>query len=444
MRWKREHYLAAFIPFFAYIAILLMVANDATDDVSDNIVLSIAASTSALSLMALNLFLSIRLRVSEKVFGGLDKQYFLHKFNGYSIVVFVFLHWFLGAKSRTGEFITGEQAKIGHWLGMVSFYLFLFLIIITIAKRLPKYIGKFLVIYNKDFVTYEKWRLMHKLMGVVFILVACHHSLVNPQLGVPFPETKTFWYVFYVSLFGTTSYLVSLCQGLFGHKKYIVTESKLLSTNVKKIKFAPKVRNNQLVKSGQFSFISFPEYTELNEPHPFTLSGVERDGSLSVIVKNKGNFTQQFVSNVKMGDIVNVSAPHGSFHFTSGKSNNQIWIAASIGITPFISWCSDICRREDLNVYLIHSVNRSEKETYLEELEEIKIKCANVRVIQHLTDGTDGKRLGIDMIRRYCGGDLRSTDLFFCGPKSMKSSLLRDMRKLNRPMSFNTEHFEFR
>ena len=46
-----------------------------------------------------------------------------------------------------------------------------------------------------------------------------------------------------------------------------MTESKLLATNVKKIKFAPKVRNNQLVKSGQFSFISFPEYTELNEPH---------------------------------------------------------------------------------------------------------------------------------------------------------------------------------
>ena len=89
MRWKREHYLAAFIPFFAYIAILLMVANDATDQVSDNIVLSIAASTSALSLMALNLFLSIRLRVSEKVFGGLDKQYFLHKFNSIFIIGFI-------------------------------------------------------------------------------------------------------------------------------------------------------------------------------------------------------------------------------------------------------------------------------------------------------------------------------------------------------------------
>jgi len=151
VRWKRERYLAAFIPFFAFIAIFVMVANDATDDVSDNIVLSIAASTSALCLMALNLFLSIRLRVSEKVFGGLDKQYFFHKFNGISIVVFVFLQWFLGAKSRTGEFITGDQANIAHWLGVVSFYLFLFLIIITIAKRLPKYIGKFLAIYNKHF-----------------------------------------------------------------------------------------------------------------------------------------------------------------------------------------------------------------------------------------------------------------------------------------------------
>ena len=148
---KKERYLAAFIPFSAFIAIFVMVANDATDDVSDNIVLSIAASTSALSLMALNLFLSIRLRVSEKVFGGLDKQCFFHNFNGISIVVFVFLHWFLGAKSRTGEFITGDQANFAHWLGVVSFYLFLFLIIITIAKRLPKYIGKFLAIYNKHF-----------------------------------------------------------------------------------------------------------------------------------------------------------------------------------------------------------------------------------------------------------------------------------------------------
>jgi hypothetical protein len=56
-------------------------------------------------------------------------------------------------------------------------------------------------------------------------------------------------------------------NGYLVTKKYIVTESKLLATNVKKIKFAPKVRNNQLVKSGEFSFLSFPEYTELNEPH---------------------------------------------------------------------------------------------------------------------------------------------------------------------------------
>jgi len=54
--------------------------------------------------------------------------------------------------SDSAEFITGDQANFAHWLGVVSFYLFLFLIIITIAKRLPKYIGKFLAIYNKHFL----------------------------------------------------------------------------------------------------------------------------------------------------------------------------------------------------------------------------------------------------------------------------------------------------
>jgi len=50
-------------------------------------------------------------------------------------------------------------------------------------------------------------------------------------------------------------------------KIYCDRKQAFLATNVKKIEFAPKVRNNQLVESGQFSFISFLEYTELNEPH---------------------------------------------------------------------------------------------------------------------------------------------------------------------------------
>lgn len=71
--------------------------------------------------------------------------------------------------------------------------------------------------------------------------------------------------------------------------------------------------------------------------HPHTISSAwANDGRLTFIIKALGDHTRTLVDRVQLKDVVTVEGPYGRFNF-DGKPQRQIWIGASIGITPFIA-----------------------------------------------------------------------------------------------------------
>ena len=88
-------------------------------------------------------------------------------------------------------------------------------------------------------------------------------------------------------------------------------------------------------KPGQFGVLRFTGAGKA-EPHPFSYSKIEKNGSLRVTIKALGDFTFGLNNAIEIGQDVRIQGPFGRFQHT-GKTS-EIWVAGGIGITPFFAW----------------------------------------------------------------------------------------------------------
>jgi predicted ferric reductase len=65
-----------------------------------------------------------------------------------------------------------------------------------------------------------------------------------------------------------------------------------------------------------------------------------------------------------------VDGPYGEFNYRTGSAR-QLWIAAGIGITPFLSWIRDFERQPlDREVDFFYTTNVPEEALFLDEIEK--------------------------------------------------------------------------
>ena len=113
-------------------------------------------------LMAWSFILSLRLRMLEPAFGGLDSMYRSHRWTGTLAVVAMYLHTSVEAEIEGG--IPGASERMADAAedlvetGQVMLYV---LVIISLIRWIP----------------YRYWRLTHKFLGVPFAF-ACWHMFV--------------------------------------------------------------------------------------------------------------------------------------------------------------------------------------------------------------------------------------------------------------------------
>ena len=79
----------------------------------------------------------------------------------------------------------------------------------------------------------------------------------------------------------------------------------------------------------------------LREPHPFTISSAPHEPDVRLSIKSSGDWTQHLHEHLESGARAFVDGPYGEFNYKTG-GHRQIWIAAGIGITPFLSWIRDL------------------------------------------------------------------------------------------------------
>ena len=375
----------------------------------------------ALIAMALTQILATRLSFVEPVFGGLDRVYVLHKWLGISALVMVLLHDTIDADIEGIGRETG-LTDLAETMGEISLYAFLILVLITIVTFIP----------------YNLWKWSHKLMGTFFALSVFHLAFINK----PFANTDLIGsYVLIVCGLGLLAYLYTLLPQNFGARTRGFKVSHVEKTgDAFAVELSPEAKPVKH-RAGQFAFINF-DIPHLGEAHPFTISAAPNaENTLRFTIKPLGDYTKNLTTKLKAGTTAHISPAYGHFRLRNNKVP-QIWIAAGIGVTPFLAWLGELTP-EHPTVDFFYCIRGRDSAPHLDEVEARAAQLPNLNL--HIIDSSHMGRLTAATISEKIGSELRKSCAFFCGPEVMRNALMRDLQAHGlRRSRFNYEEFEIR
>lgn len=369
-------------------------------------------SSWAVTVFAANFLMATRAKWVEKIFGGLDKMYMIHRRSGIIAVVLLILHFLFVPRDLT-EFTIGKP---------MGFYAFVLILIGVILSAAPVFKRK---------IKYDKWINFHKLMGVFFVLGVVH-SLKVPTLTSQLPLVRV--YVYGMALIGIIAWIYkAFLYNLFNKKlKYTVDIVKHFANDTSEILLQP-INKNLSFSAGQFTFISF-EGMNKNEAHPFTISNHPNDDYIRLTIKALGDYTAGLQGSIKKGIKAKIQGSFGLFDFKKARYKKQLWLAGGIGITPFLSFIREV--NTDFDITLVWSVKSKEEANYQEEIEEIASEKQNLKFVLW-----DSKTKGHFSIGdRYNSQTIKDHSVFICGAEVMRESYIKQL--LEKGISINDIHYE--
>lgn len=113
-----------------------------------------------------------------------------------------------------------------------------------------------------------------------------------------------------------------------------------------------------------------------------------------------------------------IEGPYG--HFGARLQGPQVWVAAGIGVTPFVALAGALEQGHG-PVTLMYSVRDTDHAPHLAELQQIAQEKAQFTLIVWETAQTG--RLTPEAIVAQAGDGLSATRVLFCGPVDMRRSL---------------------
>jgi predicted ferric reductase len=381
-------------------------------------------SSSAMILWASGIVLSNKPRLLEPYFGGLDRMYIIHKNINMLALLIIVVHLIIVP--------TTDKGGPGVWIGWVTFPSILILVLLTVSPRVP-------LISNFARLSYDKWRNLHRYMGLFFILGATHMLMVQPLI---MHAPVVFAYVETIIAIGVAAYLYKefLWSRLQKHYPYVVQGVKKLNGTVAEVTL--RARDSGLVhRAGQFLYVHFDSDKTLQEPHPFTISSAPHEKDLRLSIKSSGDWTQHMHEHLQPGANALVEGPHGEFNYKTG-SQKQIWIAGGIGITPFMSWMRDFeANPHGREIDFFYTTTVPEEALFLDEVERAG-KHAGFR--PHVSHSARDGRLSADRVVA-ASGDPAGKDIYMCGPPPLVEAFRSAfISKGISPARIHYEEFNFR
>lgn len=384
-----------------------------------------------MAMFALTFVLSTRIKVIENIFGGLDKVYIVHGIlGGMALILILFHPIFLVLRFIPSNISTAAKYLLpsSYWavnFGIIALLGLILLLSITLFTR----------------IRYNQWKFSHEFLGVVFILAVLHIFLVR---GVASRDNIFEGYYLYagiVSFIGIAAFFYSLFikDRLIKNAVYTISSIKQEKDRFT-IEMTPDHKPISY-KSGQFVFIRFYNQNISREEHPFSIASRSDSSTLKIIIKKLGDFTNK-LENLKVGDKVSIEGPYGRFN-ADCKSAHQIWIAAGIGITPFLGMLEDFLScPEKVQVDLYYSAKDDSDFIGQDFISDTASKIKTFRFIPW--NSTEKGRLSAEEIEKT-SGKLEDKEFFLCGPEGFKESIIHKLIKLGVDKNrIHEEAFDFR
>ncbi len=368
-----------------------------------------------MTMFALTFVLSTRIPAIEDIFGGLDKVYIVHAILGGSALILILAHpIFLVLK-----FVPADMATAATYLLPSSYWSVNFGIIALIGLISLIYI----TLYTK--MRYHRWKFTHEFLGLMFALAVLHIFLVRGTISQDNIFDGYYVYAATVSLvgLGSFSYSLFLKNRIMKNAIYRIQDIKQ-SQNLFELQLIPEHKPIQY-ESGQFVFLRFYNETLSKESHPFSIASKSNSQIIRIVIKKLGDFTNK-LENLKIGDRVSLEGPYGRFHYKRYKGKNQIWIAAGIGVTPFIGMAEELGENKKSadSVDLYYTVSDDKDFVGYNLFSEISTKTKNFKFIPW--NSSSKGRINVQEIKKI-SGKFEGKEFFLCGPTQFKEGIIRDL-----------------
>ncbi|MEO1495238.1 MAG: ferredoxin reductase family protein, partial [Pseudomonadota bacterium] len=349
----------------------------------------------------------------------MDQSYRIHKWLGLGAMAAILLHDTIDAE-MDGLGTETLIVEIAETLGEISLYGLLVLVAITVATFIP----------------YHLWKWTHRLIGIFFVFGALHYLFILK----PFKNGDPLGlYMAAVCAIGLVAYLyTSAPRRLRPSQKYRINALERSGTALA-VEMSPTgkpIRHG----AGQSGFFAF-DGAGLREPHPFTISSAPRDdGFVRITIAPLGDLTCRLIDRLDVDQMVRVTGPFGCFG--RGVSGPQVWVAAGIGVTPFVAM-AEALEDSDGPVTMIHAVRSQDEAAHHALLTDLADHKPNFDVT--LWQSSKRGRLTPENVVELMGPDISEAHVFFCGPVEMRRALVEKLQRSGLPRRrIHYEQFEIR
>lgn len=348
----------------------------------------------------------------EQLFGGLDQIYAIHKTIGIAGFLFILLHpstlalkWGFNHWAR---FFLPIHERYTVNIGVYAFWLMVLLLGITLLKLLP----------------YDKWKITHKGMSIVYILATAHYILSGKLFG---SEHAVKLYLGTPMLIGLSSIFYKQIYYSFIKRfpRYRVEHISQINENTFEIQMTPLSKSVSFFL-GQYGFFQFYGPNISKESHPFTLCADSSKDLLSIIVKSRGDYTNALSKNLHPGCLARVEGPYGRFNYkTAGKQ--QIWIAGGIGVIPFILWARELAQTKDHSreINFFQCAHTEKDLLFKEEFLQLQKEVPEFHYFTFCSE--KNTRISVEHIEQKAKHFSESSFLL-CGPKKLTRTLSKQFR----------------
>lgn len=404
----------------------------------------------SIGLMSLALLLALRLPWLERPLGGMDQVYRLHKWVGIGAAATAVAHW--GAKESSGwiKALWGRAGKPAHdavlpWLtdsrgfakdlGEWAFYLLLAMVLITLWQRL---------------LPYRRWRIVHRAMPLLYLALVFHAVALMPLAFWALPLGLLMGGLLAL---GSAAALWSLAGwiGLRRQHAARIEALTLLGSGADAplevtLAMPPSWPGH---RAGQFAFVRFHA---AEGAHPFTIAsapgalGISARGEplLRLVIKPLGDYTRTLHGRLHAGQGVSIEGPYGRFDARGHAARRQVWVAAGVGVTPFLALLEArqpgaAGRRGGSAPVQMHYCTRDAQRDPL--LARVQALCAQAEppVELRVYSQAQGQLLQPQDLEGS-GGPL---DIWFCGPQGLGDALDAHAAR-RRPWRVHRESFAMR
>jgi predicted ferric reductase len=268
-------------------------------------------------------------------------------------------------------------------------------------------------------LAHETWWTIH-LYTYLGLALAFGHQITTGASFVGHPLAQAWWITIWAGAVGAVlAFRVGLPLARSLRHGLRVARVDREAPGVVSITLEGRDLHRLPLAGGHFAVWRFLTPDRWWQAHPFSLSSMPRGNQLRITVKELGDHTGR-LADLAPGTPVAFEGPYGAFTSDALSTDRVLLIGAGVGGAVLPALIEDLPPGTDIVV--INRASRREELVLHDEITDL-VRARHGRVLE-LVGTRDAVPLDASHLRRLVP-DLRSRDVYICGPEALAAALHR-------------------